>query len=363
MFFKKLLKFVAKVFVSIASVVFVILPITVANANEVKKNMEYENYIDISPHSVHIEEVDDEIHHFLFNKFIQEHNKDYSLDEYRTRFRIFIENLYKIKNHNDYHNSTYKLGINKFADLSNKEFVNKYLHKYKQSSGCLEENTRDIIFPPSIDWVSSGAVTNVKDQQQCGSCYSFSTTGALEGIYYIKNKKLVSFSEQQLVDCSKKYGNDGCEGGLMVNGFNYIMDNGLCSESDYPYIAKVQSCHSCNIVSGSKIKNCLSLPTNELSLTSTLSQQPVAVAIEADKYVFQFYKSGVITDKCGDNLDHAVLAVGYGHDDKLNVDYYKVKNSWGLSWGENGYVRILRNSVSTSSGMCGIAKMTSIPIM
>jgi cathepsin L len=210
----------------------------------------------------------------------------------------------------------------------------------------------------------------VKDQGKCGSCWAFSTTGALEGIYKITNKKLVSFSEQELVDCAGHlYGNNGCDGGLMAYGFNYIIKNGLETETNYPYVSgKTEIANKCTKNNSltepqTNISSCINVEPNELDLLKAVSMQPVSVAIEADSKVFQLYKSGILTDiKCGTNLDHGVLVVGYGHDSELNLDYWKIKNSWGTEWGENGYIRILRTTSNTSVGLCGVAMSGTYPI-
>jgi len=216
--------------------------------------------------------------------------------------------------------------------------------------------------PTSVDWRTQNAVTPIKDQGQCGSCWAFSTTGALEGIVAIKTGTLTSFSEQQLVDCSSSYGNEGCNGGLMDQAFQYIVDKkGLCSEASYPYKAVDGSCKTCTVVSGSNISGYQDVAANsESSLQAAVAGQPVSVAIEADTMVFQFYSGGILSDpSCGTQLDHGVLAVGYGTD-SAGKAYWIVKNSWGNSWGEQGYIRLARN-VSAKQGECGIAMQASFP--
>jgi len=217
--------------------------------------------------------------------------------------------------------------------------------------------------PASVDWTSSGgAVSNVKDQGQCGSCWFFSTTGALEGAHFKKLGKAVSLSEQHLVDCDtpRNGGSDlGCNGGLMDSAFTWVKKNGgIATEVDYPYFSgTTKSNGACQDAKVAKVTaatpiSYTDVQTNsDTALMSAIAQQPVSVAIEADQTAFQLYKSGVFTAACGTNLDHGVLAVGYG---TLNgADYYKVKNSWGTTWGDNGYI-LLARGVSQKQGQCGI---------
>jgi cathepsin L len=289
----------------------------------------------------------------------------------------WLNNHLLIESHNS-QNLPYQLGHNLYSGLNSTEFAE--LMNFKDNGNFLltrSKNTNEfnivtdsLILPKSVDWVTSGAVTGVKDQGQCGSCWSFSTTGALEGVYEIKNGKLVSFSEQQLVDCDNGFRlNHGCNGGLMDSAFEWISSNGgLCTESSYPYVSGVTkmagTCQtSCSKVAGSKIVKYVDVtPNSDSALMSALYQQPVSVAIEADPSSFQLYKSGVFTGNCGTNLDHGVLVVGYGSDNEN--DYYKIKNSWGTSWGENGYIRIGRGSnYNNGQGQCGVLMMASYPVL
>jgi C1A family cysteine protease len=213
----------------------------------------------------------------------------------------------------------------------------------------------------AVDWTSKGAVTPVKNQGQCGSCWSFSTTGALEGAFEIASGNLVSLSEQQFVDCDTV--DSGCSGGLMDNAFTFAKSNAICTEASYPYKATRGTCAaaSCTVglakgtVTGYKDVS----PDSESAMMSAVSQQPVSIAIEADKSVFQLYKSGVLQSSCGSSLDHGVLLVGYGTED--GTDYWKVKNSWGSSWGDAGYVKLLRGK--GGSGECGLLKQASYPVV
>jgi len=215
--------------------------------------------------------------------------------------------------------------------------------------------------PSSVDWTTKGAVTAVKNQGQCGSCWAFSTTGSVEGVNAVNGKGLISLSEQQLVDCSGSYGNMGCNGGLMDYAFQYIIaTGGLCTEAAYPYTAADGTCKS-SCTRTTKIAAFTDVAhDSDIALATAVAQQPVSVAIEADQSSFQFYSGGILTAACGTALDHGVLAVGYGAQG--STLYWKVKNSWGASWGESGYIRLARGSqYNGGAGQCGIYSEPSYP--
>jgi C1A family cysteine protease len=276
----------------------------------------------------------------------------------------FANNDDLIESHNANQFATYTLGHNKFSHMSFDEFK-EYVHlgldepvAETVESQVLVDSPADLsALPASIDWSTKGAVTGVKDQGNCGSCWSFSATGALEGAYKIKYGTLVSFSEQNLVSCDTI--DSACNGGLMDNAFTWTKSNGgLCTENDYPYTSGTTgqkgTCYTtCSKNTAVAPRSFTDVAKNsDSALMTALAQQPVSVAIQANQPAFQLYKSGVLTGTCGTNLDHGVLAVGYGTWTD-GTDYYKVKNSWGTSWGMSGYILIQRGNPQRC-GECGI---------
>jgi len=311
-----------------------------------------------------------------FESWVQEFSVKFQSREHREHvFGNWVSNHVFIEKTNSLALG-FKLGHNQFSGMNETEYVSWVRGGVPKTDimGHIRSiivSDLDVAVPSAIDWTTKGAVTSVKDQGQCGSCWSFSTTGALEGAYAIKTKTLSSFSEQQLVDCDTlgNGGRDhGCNGGLMDNAFDWIAkNNGLCLEADYPYVSGTTktagTClKSCSLVSGSDIVKHIDVDSTDLALMTALAQQPVSVAIEADEREFQLYKSGVLTAKCGTNLDHGVLVVGYGSES--GTDYYKIKNSWSSSWGEGGYIRIGRGSqYNGGQGQCGVLLEASYPVV
>ena len=300
-----------------------------------------------------------------FANFQERFSKRYqNLQELEARFEIFRANLRNIILHNLDLKQNFTMGINQFTDLTPEEFKLQYVGGLKTevgSYGCKSFSSSASGAPASIDWRAKGAVTSVKDQGQCGSCWTFSATGAVEGVWAISTGKLVDLSEQELVDCATglSYGSHGCNGGQMEGAFKYIISNGQCALSSYPYTAKDGSCQKCSAVA--HISSCSDVkPNDQVSLKAAVAQQPVAIAIEADTRYFQSYSSGILTSSsCGTNLDHGVLIVGYGSEN--GQDYWLVKNSWGTTCGDKGYVKIARSSSTNDAGICGIAMDPSFP--
>ncbi|KAG4066537.1 hypothetical protein HA402_007173 [Bradysia odoriphaga] len=311
-----------------------------------------------------------------WHSFKLEHSKKYD-DPVEERFRqkIFLESKRKIAQHNQLYEMgkvTYKLGLNKYADLLHQEFVSTMNGFNRSTSNLYKSNIKseavtfiepDVDVPKSVDWRKKGAVTPIKDQGHCGSCWSFSATGSLEGQHFRKSGKLVSLSEQNLVDCSGKYGNDGCNGGLMDQAFQYIKANGgIDTEKSYPYEAVDDTCRYDASNAGATDKGFVDIPQgDEEKLKKALATVgPVSVAIDASRSSFQLYSEGIYYDpECSsEELDHGVLAVGYGTDES-GQDYWIVKNSWGTSWGKDGYILMARNK----DNHCGIATSSSYPLV
>lgn len=304
-----------------------------------------------------------------FEEWSAMNGKVYEPTERDYRNSVYDANVAKIIRHNG-ENHTWTMGINQFADLTEQEFGAQYLGGLNLRKRSLRRESgfsgNSSALPASVDWSQKGAVTPIKNQEQCGSCWAFSTTGSVEGAWFIAKGTLPSLSEQQLVDCSVPEGNQGCNGGLMDQAFQYIIDNkGITTETAYPYTATgPNTCESKGKPIAATLSGFKDVAANsETALMTAIVQQPVSVAVEADQSVFQFYSGGVMTSSCGTQLDHGVLAVGYGTDAANGGDYYKVKNSWGDTWGEKGYIRLGRGAKFNPSGQCGIQMMASYPVV
>ncbi|GFS28309.1 cathepsin L [Nephila pilipes] len=315
--------------------------------------------------------------HMLFDPDLNEHwenfkksfGKFYIGKEEVARRLIWEQRVADVVRHNlryDMGLHSYRKGINEYSDLEHNEFV-RIFNGYKGQAN-FKSNARSWVplscveIPDKVDWRDKGLVTPVKNQQQCGSCWAFSTTGSVEGQHKKKTGDLVSLSEQNLVDCSGPEGNQGCEGGLMDQGFNYIKENkGIDTEASYPYTAQDGTCHFKKSDIGATVTGYVDIPTgDEEALKQAVATiGPISVAIDASHESFQTYQDGIYDEpECStDELDHGVLAVGYGTED--GSDYWLVKNSWGTTWGTKGYIKMTRNK----GNQCGIATQASYPLV
>jgi len=295
------------------------------------------------------------------------HEKVYSNDaEELLRREIFEKNVATIEEHNKKFEAgevSFRLGVNHFTDLLESEvksMMNGFRPSDKAASDFVFVADEGVELAATVDWRKEGYVTGVKDQGQCGSCWAFATTGSLEGQHFKKTGDLLSLSEQQLVDCSGSYGNQGCNGGLMDNAFKYIKGvGGIELESEYPYKAKDGLCKFIEILARATVSGYVDVRSeDEDALKQAVATVgPIAVAIDASHQSFQMYQSGVYHELlCSQTrLDHGVLVVGYGTEGL--EDYWLVKNSWGTSWGEEGYIKMSRNR----NNNCGIATQASYP--
>jgi len=313
-----------------------------------------------------------------------------SLEEEASAFLVWLDNWRMINDFNVADAEPFKMRLNQFGDLTGDAFK-LYVHGHRgscmkrrsvaQRVEMFERRTARMTMisevaesaPDSVDWTNvdgKSYVSPVKNQGQCGSCWAFSTTGSIESRTAIKagttDGDITTLSEQQLVDCSGSYGNEGCNGGLMDNAFKYVEANGgLCSEAEYAYTARDGTCKASSC--GTKYDAITSYSDvtadSAPSLEAAVADGPVSIAIEADQSAFQFYSSGVLTGLCGDRLDHGVLVVGYGTDTASGDQYWKVKNSWGETWGEDGYILICKDcDKNGSKGECGILMEPSFPV-
>jgi len=298
-----------------------------------------------------------------FHEWTSQSGKIYpSQQEWVMREKIYNDNAAKWAVHNA-QNLGWTQGPNQFADLTAHEFKARYTGGYVRNTprqAVSNTTVGNAANPSSVDWTTKGAVTPVKNQGQCGSCWAFSATGSMESATFIGKGTLPSLSEQQLVDCVTA--DAGCNGGLMDDAFAYVIANGgITSEALYPYTAVTGTCKNPLPKSVASISSFTDVtPGSEVALETAIVQQPISVAVEADQAAWQAYTGGVVTANCGTNLDHGVLAVGYSTDANAG-DYYLVKNSWGTAWGEKGYIRIGRGASYGANGLCGIQMDPSYP--
>ncbi|TMW51171.1 hypothetical protein DOY81_003787 [Sarcophaga bullata] len=305
-------------------------------------------------------------------EYLNKYGKNYrSWDENQKRFENFVNNYKLIKQHNEHFEKglvSYKMAVNPFSDMSLKEMKVSYMglnltendkqqfRNLKQFEALKAPTYNNI--PSTKDWRKTGCITAVKDQKSCGSCWAFASTGALEAHYCLKFKKKVIISEQNLIDCSTK--NSGCNGGSMIPSFEYIRDNkGINPEDKYPYEAVQGKCRYQSRYIAATCSGYRTIPQgNEQALSQAVaSKGPIAVAIAVNSN-FMHYKGGIYDDAtCSKAVNHAVLLVGYGSE--KGVDYWLVKNSWGSSWGEKGYIKMRRNK----QNQCAIANYGSYPVV
>lgn len=293
---------------------------------------------------------------YEFMNFITKYGKSYgTVEEFNFRAAQFAKTAAAIHQINA-EQDTHVAAHNKFSDFTHSE--------YKRMFGLAEAPLKDVNAPlhkvvgtpaNNIDWRSSGVVNSVKDQGQCGSCWAFSTTASTESAWAISGRGLISLSEQQLVSCSSAQGNQGCSGGWYFWAWDYMRTNAVETEANYPYTSGAGATGACKVNSSLgvvKVSSYTQVAASSTAIKSAINLKPVSVAIEADTYAFQTYSTGILTTGCGTNIDHAVVAVGYGSN------YYIVRNSWGGSWGESGYVRI---AMTEGLGTCGINQYVFYP--
>lgn len=301
---------------------------------------------------------------------LQRYGKLYKDDlEELRRYTIWQSKRAYVNEHNNHANRFgYTLAMNKFSDMSIDEISTHYkglkvtqqFAAFNASINRLFKSDPKFEAPEALDWREFGAVTPVKNQEQCGSCWSFSATGAIEGQHFLKTKQLVSLSEQNLIDCSRGYGSQGCNGGNPIEAFAYVRDNGgIDTEDSYPYEANDGICRFSSSSVGATVSGYIQVPSTESALLEAVATVgPISVAIDSNHNSYQLYRSGVYYEPlCSStNLDHAVLVVGYGTQN--GQDYWLVKNNWGSEdWGMDGYMMMARNM----NNNCGIATFASYP--
>ncbi|KAJ5073926.1 hypothetical protein M0811_08199 [Anaeramoeba ignava] len=301
-----------------------------------------------------------------FNSYVNEYNKDYTGNEYEKRKLIYEENLRRIDELNS--QRSFKLAPNHFADLTLEEFKSlmlpkKYSEINVQLKNAVPYQRQNLDLPDSFSWLDYGAVSLVKDQGVCGSCWSFATTGATEGAYFLATGKMETFSEQALMACSWAEGNSACEGGMMYGAYDWMTQNGLTTEELYPYLCMDSYCGYDKSMQKIGVSHYLNVSVSgdiELTKEMLYANGPLAIAIDAGHFDFVYYQSGIYSSKdCHsdfDGLDHGVLLVGWGEED--GTPFWIIKNSWSELWGDKGYCKMAQ-----ANNMCGVCTVPSVPVI
>ncbi|XP_073995758.1 procathepsin L-like [Rhodnius prolixus] len=317
--------------------------------------------------------------HFVdVNDYYYNSNNQYDTgglqSEKLRKLKTLIEHMLDVEYNNEQYKEgrvLFKMKLNSFGEVPAAEFANR-INGYRKFTNTIKglyksqlffRRASNVMVPTSTDWRSKRAVTAVKDQGHCGSCWAFSAVGALESQMFIRTGQLVSLSEQNLIDCSSDYGNKGCSGGFMEAAYQYIIDNGgINTEKSYKYEARDGKCRYKKLKDEANMRDYIAIHEgNETQLMEAVATVgPIAAAMHASLTSFQFYSEGVYYDpNCNSRrLDHGVLVIGYGTTED-GIDYWLVKNSYGQEWGENGYFKLIRNK----NNHCGIASAASFPVV
>jgi len=297
----------------------------------------------------------------LFKEWTAKFNKPFGKLEAPYKFKVWNDNYEVVQAHNA-KNLSWTLEMTQFADLTHEEFAAVHLGFKPELSTEGDENLEilsEVGVPTSYDWRDHGVVSSVKNQGSCGSCYAFASVAALESLYKLKKGALYNLSNQQLTDCTTGYGNQGCNGGLMTNCYKYTQANGIDRAKYYLWAGKQQTCKQTAAKVLFKNSGYKTVSVSADQLKAAVATMPVTVGVEADQSAFQLYKGGIVSSGCGTSLDHAITIVGYATSG--STDYWIVKNQWGTSWGEKGYIRIARGTQNGGKGVCGINAMASYP--
>jgi len=283
-----------------------------------------------------------------FSSFVARFEKHYEGVELFRRFETFKTNYDTVAEHNE-GNHTWTMGLNEFSDMTGEQFYSTLTGPWSESErpqGAVEE-VAALGFPnDKFDWRDQGAVTSVKNQGTCGSCWTFSGAGTMEGLLFIKTKALVDLSEQQLLDCAGSYGNRGCGGGLPWSCFDFARDKGICTYQDYPYMGRQGTCKT---TCKSRMKTAgYSQIASEAQFQAVLRQNPISLGLDVTNW--QHYSGGVFNGPCGQEPQHAVIGVGW------QDNAWIIKNSWGTSWGESGFIRL-----ASGRNLCNVGKWGTNP--